>query len=412
MILTFIGLFIYVYYDCKENPSVKFYQDFIKKSKWVGKKITLAFNVSDEYKNRVIFSLFDPNNEIINLSKCNEELVESEDFVYYCIVNYSITKNSFSSHALKLHLNLTEEIIDQEYKIPFSFTIREPNINHTNYENPLDLYDQESINKFKCFYYTKEITSYRRYIKIINYTTDGGYIHDDQNIDEIYLDDFEDSRKTMRTNQPNEKNFIGSYRILLSKKIDVYERKYDSFWNIISRVGGYSTPVFLIFGILIFIFVKPYDNIRIYKALKKEGNDLTETIYNDYIKDNNEYNEDFNNIDSFKNEIDNNNCFNKIKNQIMFLFCYCCYYNKRTKHLYLINKYIDDNVSLENKFKEEDINEAKKEDEKDYRKENKKDDKKEKLIYELEMGRINRSYSFHDYRAKTSKINPYNNIFK
>ena len=182
--------------------------------------------------------------------------------------------------------------------------------------------------------------------------------------------------------------------------------------NIISRVGGYSTPVFLIFGILIFIFVKPYDNIRIYKALKKEGNDLTETIYNDYIKDNNEYNEDFNNIDSFKNEIDNNNCFNKIKNQIMFLFCYCCYYNKRTKHLYLINKYIDDNVSLENKFKEEDINEAKKEDEKDYRKENKKDDKKEKLINELEMGGINRSYSFHDYRAKTSKINPYNNIFK
>ena len=283
-LLTFVILFYFVYLDSKKNPSVKYSQDFIRKRLLDGKKVTLGFNVSDEWKNDVIFTLYDSQNEQINFTTCNENLEESENFTYYCIVNYSITSHLSSSHILKLHLNLIKKL-DKEEKIPFSISIREPIVKHTKYKNPLDIYDKDSINRFISFFQTNEVTSYRRYLKFINYITYGGCIHDDKKDEAIYLDDYEDSRKT-KTKE--EKNFLGSYRILLSKKIEIYEKKFNGKMNIISRVGGYYSFVFFCYSILIFIFVAPNDNIRIYESLK-EKKDLTELIYNDYVNKNEEY---------------------------------------------------------------------------------------------------------------------------
>ena len=118
--------------------------------------------------------------------------------------------------------------------------------------------------------------------------------------------------------------------------------------TIISKVGGYSTPAIVIFSILVFIFVLPLDNIRIYKSLKND--ELIEKIYNDKIKDNKKYSKDFENIESFKNKLNDNNIWNKIKNHILFIFCYCCYYNKNTKHYYIMKEYFDGKQSLENEL--------------------------------------------------------------
>ena len=231
------------------------------------------------------------------LQLCNENLEESENFTYYCIVNYSIISHPSSNHILKLHLDLTKKF--KKEKIPFSVSIREPIINHTNYKNPLNLYHKDSINKFISFYQTNEVTSYRRYLKFINYITFGGFIYDDKKDEAIYLDDFEDSRKTKTKEK---ENFLGSYRILLSKNIEIYEKKFNDILNIISRVGGFYSFVFFIYNsILMFIFVTPNDNIRIYESLK-EKKDLTELIYNDYINKNEEYKKDFESIDIFKNK--------------------------------------------------------------------------------------------------------------
>ena len=278
---TFVILFNINNSQSIKNPSISYYQDFIRKKEFVGKKVTLGFNVSDEWKDQVIFTLYNQDDEIVKLSICDENLEESENLTYYCIINYSIQKNNLSSYSLKLHLNLTRKV-EKEVKVPFSISMREPNINHTNEKNPLDIFNEKSINKFRCFFNTKEITSYRRYLKLINYISHGGYNFDDKEIDELYLDDFEDSRKMKKNENSTDENFLGSYRILLSKKIDIYERKYDDFFTLVSKVFSYYGLIMLVFTILIKIFVYPNDSLRIYEALEKENRAFTKEIFDSF----------------------------------------------------------------------------------------------------------------------------------
>ena len=349
-ISTFIILFFIIKEKSKKNPSISFYQDFIRKREFIGKKITLGFNVSDQWKDQVVFTLYNQDNETVNLSICDENLEESKNLTYFCIINYSIQKSSINSYSLKLYLNLTKNITE-EGKVPFSISIREPNINHSNEENPLDLYHETSINKFRCFYNTKEITSYRRNLKFINYISYGGYSFSDKNISELYLDDFEDSRKIDKVNGKDD-NFLGSYRILLSKKIDIYERKYDGLLTLISNLFSYYGLIMLVFGILIKIFLNPIDNIRIYEELKekekekeKKSSSFTEPgrIY--------ESSEDKETISEqeFKKKLQRSGC-KKFCDKFAFIFCHCCKKNEGTKHLYIISDYIDKNLSIENKL--------------------------------------------------------------
>ena len=383
-IIIFLLLFLYEITKSKKYPSVKYSKDFMKLRQFTGKTITLGFNVSEEWDKEIIFTLFDSIGRTINLTKCNENLEEAENGVYYCVINYTITINSniFSTHILKLHLNKTSNINDTTYKIPFSICIREPIIDHSSYESPLNLYDDNSINKFKSSFYTNEITSFRRNLKLIIYETDGGFVHDNKNNTALYLKDCEDSRKGIRT---NELNFIGSYRIVLSKEIDIYEKKFDGFMTIVSKVGGYSTPVFLIFAMLMFIFVRPLDNYRIYRTLKRQNHDLTEKIYNEYIKDNKEYSKDFEDYESFENVVNDNNICKKIKNHLLYLVCYCCYRNKNTKHMYIIDNYIGNELSLEKELKN------KQEKDNDHKAQNDNEN-----ISDIEMNVFGKNYSYRD----------------
>jgi hypothetical protein len=234
--------------------------------------------------------------------------------------------------------------VEKEEEIPFSISMREPNINHLNEKNPLDIYDENSINKFRCFFNTREITSYRRYLKIINYTTYGGFNYKDSIINELYLDDYEDSRKIKKDNIEDE-NFLGSYRILLSKKIDIYERKFDSLFTLISKLLSFYSLIMLIFVILIKIFVKPNDSIRIYEALEKRNKSFTkpETIF---ISFNEAKTID---LDKFKEQLKRSKC-QKFCDKFAFIFCYCCNKNPRTEYLYIIKDYIDKNLSPENQM--------------------------------------------------------------
>ena len=109
--------------------------------------------------------------------------------------------------------------------IHFSVAMKEPLINHDNLENPIIFVNDFSVNKFRCFYSTDEITDYGKYIKLIKYTTEGGFI-DDTQINATYLDDYLDSRKTRSDERIGQ--LLGFYRIMVSKKIDVYQREYIS----------------------------------------------------------------------------------------------------------------------------------------------------------------------------------------
>lgn len=61
-----------------------------------------------------------------------------------------------------------------------------------------------------CYYNTKEITSYRRYLKLIKYVTYGGFVTEDKTNEGIYLDDFEDSRKINKS-ENQDKNFVTGF---------------------------------------------------------------------------------------------------------------------------------------------------------------------------------------------------------
>ena len=401
MFTTFIILFIILYIQAENDYTVSYSQDFIPRRNFSDKNITLGFNTSNEWKNKLIFELYDSKDEAINYTNCDENLIETKNNgTYYCIVNYSIVKAPLTSYALKLNITLKSKT-EEEYEVPFSFVIREPYIDHDNIENPLNIYHETSINKFSCIYNTKEISSYRRYLKLINYYTDGGLRNKDSIIEGIYLDDIEDSRKIKNDKEIG--SFLGSYRILLSKKKDIYERKYISFLDFVSKFGSFISPIFIGFKLIATIFVSPNDKYRIYKSLRKKNLVESKEICDNYTGEEALIENDF------ENKVENDSCWNKF----MFLFyCCCCdYCKKKSKHIKMVDEYIDDYLTIENKIK--------KENDKNNGIHNKQINSNDRLIQnnnQIELNIKNENENYNNYRRTYSyqdiKNNSYYEILK
>ena len=404
MFVTFIVLFIIFFIKAKNDYTVSYSQDFILRKDFSKKKITLGFNTSSEWKNKLIFELYDSENKIIDYKNCDENLTETQNnWTYHCIVNYSIVKAPLISYALKLHITLKNRT-EEEYDVPFSFVIREPYIDHDNIENPLNFNHKNSTNKFSCIYNTKEISSYRRYLKLINYITDGGLRNEDSIIDGIYLDDIEDSLKIKNDKEIG--SFLGSYRILLSKKIDIYERKYISFYDFFSKFGGFLTLVYSIFKFIAKIIVSPNDKYRIYQSLKKNNSSFVESqkIHDKFYKKE----KDALSVKDFEDKVKNDSWCNKLR----FLCCFCCYYCERTKHIYMADDYINDYLTIENQIEKE--NEENKNNGKIIKQINSNNQ-----IYPIELGNknenINNNYNYnyrHTYSYQDIKGDIYSNIFE
>lgn len=160
----------------------------------------------------------------------------------------------------------------------------------------------------------------------------------------IYIDDFEDSRKAMKNESDQ---LIGIYRIIASKKIDIYERKYIYLKEFLSNVGGYISLLMTTFKFVTLFFVNPNDNYRIFDYLKKKRSIHLDTdsksIYDDSSIKKKIEDKDFNNI------IMDNRFRTKFYYKLCQIFCRCfrcCY--KRTQALSIINNYIQENLTIEN----------------------------------------------------------------
>ena len=343
MILICIFLFINEILSIKINYSISYAQEFIHRRDWSGKKITLGFNTSEQWTDRLEFRLINSKNETINLKKCDENLIENENGPYFCILNYAIQINDESSHVLKLQMNLKNKTTYNLERIPFSLAVREPKINHDDEDNPLGLSVKSSIDKFRCFFETSEVTSYRRSIKYIKYKTSKNLIFKEDKIDEgIYLDDYEDSRKLKANEETG--NLVGTYRILISKKIDVYERKYIDINELFGHMGGYISALMTIFKILTLIFVNPNDNYRIFDYIPHtEYNDFDLDLKNvyDFTKKKTIKFQDFVKLTKDKS------CCKKFWNKFRYIFCRCCPCNKKTEHISIVDNYIKENLTIE-----------------------------------------------------------------
>jgi hypothetical protein len=322
LFFVFIGLsiyfFVHEYKGRKQNYSFSFSQKFIRRKQWEEKKITIGFNTSEEWKNDVNIDLYDSQNKTINYTQCDEYLEESKNGTYFCIINYSITTNNSNDYILKFQLSLKKTVKTRKI-IHFSVAMKEPFIDHDNLENPITFDYDFSVNKFRCFYATDEITDYGKYLKLINYTTEGGFV-DDTLINTIYLDDYLDSRIT-RSGESIGK-LLGYYRIMVSKKIDVYQREYISktnfFKNIFSSIGS----LFTICSIVGFLIISPNDTSRLYDSLE---NINSHTIYNDYQqRAQNEGEEITINENEFQDNLEDSGFFKSLCQRICFIFCFCC----------------------------------------------------------------------------------------
>ena len=80
----------------------------------------------------------------------------------------------------------------KEKRIPLLIKFKEPEINHF-LENPFDF--SNNLQELIYFYDIYNTTSYRKYAKIIEYKTSS--IFDDKKLKSHYLEDYEDSSKTI-----------------------------------------------------------------------------------------------------------------------------------------------------------------------------------------------------------------------
>ena len=322
-----------------------FLKNLLKEKNGEIKKITIGFNTSVEWKNEVNIELYDSQNEAINYTQCDDNLEESKNGTFFCIINYSITTNNENDYILKFKLSLKNSV-ETINIIHFSVAMKEPLINHDKLKNPITFDNDFSVNKFRCFYSTDEITDYGKYIKLIKYTTKGGFI-DDTQINATYLDDYLDSRK--KRSDKSIGKLLGFYRIMVSKKIDVYQREYISKTNFNKNIFSSIGSLFIIFTILGFLLISPNDTSRLYSNLK---NINSSTIYDDY-EQRTPNDKIKTNKNEFKDNLEDSGFFKSLCLRFCFIFCCCCGKCPLTRPLYIVKDYFDEQLSIENQIKKQ-----------------------------------------------------------
>ena len=197
------------------------------------------------------------------------------------------------------------------------------------------------------FYDMDSVISYRKYIKIIDYKTKG-FIYDYED-NSAYLDDNEDLSKT---NATIDETVLGSFRFILSKKKDIFERKYVGIIEyFLSVVISNFISMKGFFELLTMILVNPLDNLRIFISLNKKKPTLfndTSDLINDY------WQKKENNIDDIKNDIKKDySCGEKFK-----LFWKCCR-KKEKKYLIAIDDFVGDKLIISGTLERTIINDIK-----------------------------------------------------
>jgi len=131
---------------------------------------------------------------------------------------------------------------------------------------------------------------------------------------------------------------------------DLYQRKYESFLNILAKWCGIFSSLKIFFSYLVYMYSFSYNNYELVKYVNKIYDNNNYIIY---LNKNENNNNEFKNID--KNNLNNNISkeFNKIKtfDIIKYSFCSClCRKSKINKILQNCDSYMFKYISIENIF--------------------------------------------------------------
>ena len=354
-IIVSIIYIIYRSFNITKEFTINYTQDFQETVGKINKKITFGFKIRENINNtnNIELEYYDSSNERINddlIKRCDSNLKEikaddaSDDNNFYCFIDYPIKGSDLTNHIVKIHLKYKDQK-PQIKRISLIVKFIEPTIKHEE-DDP---FDYSQLIEMLYFYDIGSATSYRKFIKIINYKTNG--IFTDSDYDSAYLEDYEDISKIISLD--NDDKMIGSFRFSLSKKKDIFERKYTNWWDFILDVLSKLISIMGIFSFCSLIMINPNDNLRIFYSLQKKKPSLygpTSRLINEFWHQ--------------KNPTDNTNIIIpekiKCKEKCKYLFSYylCCKSCKqKTKDLEAIDDFINEkliiNNSLENLIIEE-----------------------------------------------------------
>ena len=268
-LITFLCVLIYTIINYPKSYQIAFHELFIE-DKDKEPIITFGFRTSEE---NIINEIYDSNNQLLNnsiLKICDENLNEIKNGSidinnYSCFINHKFFVSNSTNHLIKFHLFFkNESYINDDDRIKFSIKFKEPTINHEK-KNPF-IYPEE-IKELDYFYDIGYTTRYNEYVKIINYETIKEiflFFESRNQVESKFLEDYVDSSK-LKENKTNE--FLGSFRLSLSKKKEMFIRTYP---DIIAKIGGYISIFFTIAGLVYFFLVRYIDNIRIYDSIKND----------------------------------------------------------------------------------------------------------------------------------------------
>jgi hypothetical protein len=303
--ITFsVGIFIIVFIIITEiknyenHNTVSYTHGFVENIEDSYQKVTLGIKLNEDWINYVKMEFFNSFNEKINddlIKRCDENLNEIKENKkntdnYICFINYPLAGSNITNHIIKIRLikndNETSHPIG---RIPFYIKFKDTLIDHER-KNPFVI--PESVHKYTYFYDLNFTTSIRKYIRIIDYKTELYFHCLDFWNKNVYLEDYEDSSKT-ESQIINNETIIGAFRFQLSKKTDIFIRKYPYITDILSKIGGLYSLLSLFLPIIDILFLKSNDNLRIYnsfmekkpKYLRDESIDIIEKYYNDKKKE-------------------------------------------------------------------------------------------------------------------------------
>jgi len=269
-LLFFLIYLYYLSFSYKIQSKISFSQLFIQEEDYE-QSMTFGFFLDYNWTDKIIIELFDSdNNPIFNNDTCDEninlladnEVNLTQKRTFKCFINYKFKKSYTTNHQIKIHLKKNNSEM-QEQRIPLIIKFKEPVVNHS-LDNPFDFPNE--LQELIYFYDKDNVTSYRKYAKIIEYKTDS--LFSEETIKSHYLEDYEDSSKTI---EDFNETMIGSFRICLSKKKDIFERRYKGFFELLSDIGGFITILNITFNILITTFVNSLDHLRLLNSIKNEN---------------------------------------------------------------------------------------------------------------------------------------------
>ena len=348
MAISLIILIIYqiILYD--KNFSVSYSKKY---DSTISDNISFGFNILDNSSlNKMDIEITNTFGEKIKSNKCDRFLNIVDD-------NDDVSHNIYHKCLINYPLSSGNRIPKEEFTLKFDIIIKNNSYIRENikfilfYKHPVIIHEKEEPLNIGLptdeFYYfdTAFYTTYQKNIKQIDYITESFNSKKTKSL--LYFDEMNEITKIDKSLSLENPNIIGSFKIKLSNHREQYYKKYviSGYIEFLSIIGGYISILNTIFSILSFIFINPNDNLRIFESLRKRNPSILEPSKN--VINNFWQNKELNNLDNITNDIKEITCKDKFNYFFLYYFC-SCKKNKKEKHLFAIDNYINEQLTIEN----------------------------------------------------------------